>query len=247
MVIRSIDEIIAYVRDLSATLESHKHLKGDNLNSFPLRDDQFIYSYNYSTNKMSYARGFDRVLGIKDDEVDMRKFLERIHPDDLEMVIRVSAAGIAYGRRVSALPPFNMALNISFRVRMLSGEIKKIFRQSSGLDVDEDGHMLTSLSVCTDIYQHSMTDEVTFRFTGPEPEVMEELLIEQLEGGKASKLSNRELEVIKYLAKGLSSKEIAVQLNISSHTVDTHRRNMLRKTGSLNTAQLVINAGKTQL
>ena len=247
MAIRSIDEIIAYVRDLSATLESHKHLKGDNLNSFPLRDDQFIYLYNYSTNKMVYARGFNRVLGIRDDEVDMRKFLETIHPEDLEMVIRVSAAGIEYGRRVNAPPPFSMALNISFRVRTLSGEIKKIFRQSCGLDVDEEGCMITSLSVCTDVSQHSMSNEVAFKFTGPEPEVIEELLIEQLEGGKSSKLSNREMEVIKYLAKGLSSKEIGRKLNISEHTVDTHRRNMLRKTGSLNTAQLVINAGKAQL
>lgn len=66
----------------------------------------------------------------------------------------------------------------------------------------------------------------------------------QLKRGKSSELSLREREIVRLLAKGLSSKKIAYKLGISVHTVDTHRRNMLRKTGSTNTAQLVMNAGK---
>lgn len=52
-------------------------------------------------------------------------------------------------------------------------------------------------------------------------------------------LSEREMELIGYLAKGLSSEEIAEQMFLSKHTVDTHRRNILLKTGARNTVELL--------
>jgi DNA-binding NarL/FixJ family response regulator len=42
-------------------------------------------------------------------------------------------------------------------------------------------------------------------------------------------LSDREREVLRLLAKGLSSKEIATDLDISTRTVESHRANLMRK------------------
>lgn len=53
------------------------------------------------------------------------------------------------------------------------------------------------------------------------------------------KLSKREIEIIKLLAQGLKSSEIAEKLFIAEHTVKTHRKNILRKTGATSTGQLV--------
>ncbi len=53
------------------------------------------------------------------------------------------------------------------------------------------------------------------------------------------KLGEREIEIIKLLAEGLTSQQIATRLFISEHTVKTHRKNILRKTGSHNTSQLI--------
>ena len=47
--------------------------------------------------------------------------------------------------------------------------------------------------------------------------------------GDIEKLSARELEVLRHLADGKSSKEIAVAMGISVKTVETHRSNLLRK------------------
>jgi DNA-binding CsgD family transcriptional regulator len=52
-------------------------------------------------------------------------------------------------------------------------------------------------------------------------------------------LSERELEILNLLEAGKSSKEIATLLTISEHTVNTHRKNMLKKTQSKNTADLI--------
>jgi len=53
------------------------------------------------------------------------------------------------------------------------------------------------------------------------------------------KLGEREIEIIKLLAEGLGTLEIADKLFISKHTVSTHRKNILNKTGVNNTTQLV--------
>lgn len=52
-------------------------------------------------------------------------------------------------------------------------------------------------------------------------------------------LGERELEVIKLLAEGLTSNEIAERLFISEHTVKTHRKNILRKTELHSTHELI--------
>lgn len=62
------------------------------------------------------------------------------------------------------------------------------------------------------------------------------------EGGTRSDmntLSRREIDVVKLIKEGQSSKEIAVQLDISIKTVEVHRYNILKKLKLKNTAALV--------
>ena len=55
-------------------------------------------------------------------------------------------------------------------------------------------------------------------------------------------LSDREREIIVALVQGMANKEIADHLNISVHTVTTHRRNITRKLGIHSSAGLTIYA-----
>ncbi|MFO0414955.1 MAG: response regulator [Bacteroidota bacterium] len=59
------------------------------------------------------------------------------------------------------------------------------------------------------------------------------------ENSGANSLSNRELEIIKFIKDGLSSKEISSTLNISLKTVEVHRHNILKKLNLKNSAALV--------
>ena len=51
-------------------------------------------------------------------------------------------------------------------------------------------------------------------------------------------LSDRELEIFQLIGQGLVTGEIARQLNLSPHTLDTHRANIKRKLGLQNAAEL---------
>lgn len=55
----------------------------------------------------------------------------------------------------------------------------------------------------------------------------------------AQLLTEREREVLSWLARGLSSKEVAAQLDISVRTVETHRANLMHKLGVKSVALLI--------
>ncbi len=67
-------------------------------------------------------------------------------------------------------------------------------------------------------------------------------LHEQEDKKPQNELSRREAEVLTQLVKGLSNKEIAEALNISIHTVITHRKNISEKTGIKSVSGLTIYA-----
>ena len=64
---------------------------------------------------------------------------------------------------------------------------------------------------------------------------------------KSVELSNREKEIIRLIAKGKTSKEISKIICLSKNTVDTHRRNILKKTGLKSTTELICFAIKKGL
>ena len=55
----------------------------------------------------------------------------------------------------------------------------------------------------------------------------------------ANNLTKREIQIIELIADGLNNYKIAAILEISNRTVDTHRTNILKKTGVKNVAELV--------
>ncbi len=52
-------------------------------------------------------------------------------------------------------------------------------------------------------------------------------------------LTEKEKEVLSLVSSGLTTKEIADRMRISFHTVESHRKNLLRKCQAKNSAELV--------
>ncbi|MCW3805115.1 response regulator [Plebeiibacterium marinum] len=77
-------------------------------------------------------------------------------------------------------------------------------------------------------------------------EILQKMALSAIGGtnSKENQLSNREIEVLQLICKGLSTKEIAESLFLSQKTVEVHRSNILRKSEQKNIAQLVIWAVK---
>ena len=84
-------------------------------------------------------------------------------------------------------------------------------------------------------------------------EEIKNILSEQVIGGGdenqngLNSLSQREIEIISFIKKGYSSKEIADSLSISVKTVEVHRYNILKKLNLKNAAALVNFINNSQL
>jgi len=59
---------------------------------------------------------------------------------------------------------------------------------------------------------------------------------------KELNITVREMEVLRLLRRGLSTREIAERMEISFNTVETHRKKMLRKFKAKNTAEMMVKA-----
>lgn len=75
-----------------------------------------------------------------------------------------------------------------------------------------------------------------------------DLMLESSENKPSAEVPNTltgsEIEIVRLIAEGLSTKEIASKKNISFHTVNTHRKNIFRKVGVSSASELIMHAIK---
>jgi regulator of cell morphogenesis and NO signaling len=104
--------------------------------------------------------------------------------------------------------------------------------------------VLFDLSACEiDLDRHTKVEDLLFvplterlerKHSPPRPET--------IAAEKTENLTDREIEVLTCVVKGLTNKEIASQLFLSTHTIISHRRNITRKLEIHSTAGLTIYA-----
>lgn len=80
-----------------------------------------------------------------------------------------------------------------------------------------------------------------------EPEITVNKAVMKTFSCEGFNVTEREMEIIKYIAEGYSNKQIADKLSLSTHTVNTHRKNIMSKLSVNNTAGIVMFAVKNNL
>lgn len=85
----------------------------------------------------------------------------------------------------------------------------------------------------------TVADGKNYYSNGVSATVINRLLNKSESEEQKNKLSDREISVIEQVAKGYTNNEIAKILEISSRTVETHRRNILKKLDLKNTAEMI--------
>jgi DNA-binding NarL/FixJ family response regulator len=130
------------------------------------------------------------------------------------------------------------------RVLAISERPEKAFLQTA-LSAGAYGHIL----LCCDAPE--IEDAVKSLYSGDKffcGKVLSAINEESLDASSSScapvNLSKRELEIIEMIADGLTNKDIAEKLFLSTHTIMTHRKNIMGKLGVKNTAGIVIYAVK---
>ena len=221
---------------LKLELDIHKKL----LNFFVV-GNSFYYVINH--NSVSFdliSKEVEEVLGYAPSELGFDFLINKIHPDDRPWFLALGQKMIEF---FSALPIEKMKkykLRYDVRYRKNNGEYARILYQGIIIEQDKTGRLLRSLALNTDITYLKREGKPVLSFIGldGEPSYVDVDLNSNFTGSKDG-LSRREKDILKLLIEGKPSKEIGSILNISKHTVDTHRKNMLHKNNLSSTGELV--------
>jgi len=218
------------------------HLNFDDLTNSIINLGPFYYYvidfYDMSISNIS--KSITDMHGFDPKTVEFNDILGIIHPDDVDFVGKAEAAvSNFFYTKLGQDKLLKYKINYSFRARMKDGKYALMNHQALVLTLDSNGRYGKSLNIHTRIDHLSNVNTYQFSLIGLNDEPSFLNLHTNAIGQPALNFSKREIEIIKCIAEGLKNTEIAEKLFIATLTVKKHRNNILLKSQSKNTAQLI--------
>ncbi len=202
------------------------------------QSNQFFHVHDCLKFDLFYvSNGIKNFIGIEPHEFDFSVMFTKLHPDDLE---RYNLARAKYFKTAQDLliqgggiriisSNFRLNNNIKFTNVLFQG-----FLFYSNINVKT----VYALLSFTDISHLDKGKHTYHYYLGEEKENFRYPDDKLLKLGRL--FSPREYDILKLIALGLDSSEIADKLFLSVNTVNTHRRNLLKKTNKSTCHELVI-------
>jgi DNA-binding CsgD family transcriptional regulator len=202
------------------------------------RNDQFIYIADIIQIRVLFTskRSID-MLGVEPEKMTPYYFMEATHPDDIERLSVGRARLIEKAQDLFIAGTGTAFLSTNFRVRNASGHYSNLLMQNYLYFSEIPYKTVFYLKVHTNIdwcrkikcgyHYHTGSDMSYFRY--PDDELLQ----------TGNVFTKREFEIIKLIEKGQSSEQIAEKLFLSTYTVNTHRGNILKKTGKTHISELI--------
>lgn len=190
--------------------------------------DVYKCKYTFASSNFVDLLGYDQhKIATLEKQGD---YLEsRIHPDDLS---QLKTLQVNLGQFIYDLPPAqrNDYCNIySFRVLNGKQQYVRMISKQRGLEQSHSGKawlILGNMDISPNQKESDRIDCTVLNLkTG-------EIFSPTLLPTPQMNLTGREIEILHLIQKGRLSKEIADKLNISIHTVNIHRQNLLHKLGA---------------
>ena len=225
--------------DANISLDIHKKL----LNVFHV-GDFYYYVFNVKTSAFEMiSEEITSVLGYKPEEVDVPFFLSKIHPDDQPWFLNFENKVTDFFSTLQPKQILNYKVSYDYRMKKKDGNYIRILQQVFTIILHEDRRVLKTFGIHTNISHFKQAGTPVLSFIGFNGELsFMDVNVKQVFVPSGVSLSRRERQVLALLIEGKNSDQISKELFISKLTVNTHRRNLLHKTCSRNTASLITTA-----
>jgi PAS domain-containing protein len=194
---------------------------------FDLGQMQFLFTSN----------GITRIFGISPNEINPGHYTQLIHPDDEDRLGQARSRVYKMEKEIFKAQKGSALTSYSLRLLNPSGEYMNLFVQDYMFYSPVPHKAVFLIQVITKIdwftfrkngfHHYAGTDLSLFRF--PDESLLK----------IGSPYSTREFEIIKLIEAGCSSKQIAEKLFLSVFTVNTHRANILEKSGKATISDLI--------
>ena len=217
-----------FVEEIARHYPPHTKVDGslNDLKKIRFNKNECLFVWETRLGEMVFNKGFENLLGIPDEEMNLENFVGLFHPDDQEYVYRLGQAATLHSIKNPELNS-EFCLYVSHRIKKANGDYIKIMAQSTPHTMDENGLILSFLVILSDISFIDTSEAVQYKFQSQslDSDLFHDLVFEK----NKSFFTPRELEIIKEIQKGSTNNQIAVDLRISKFTVETHRKKILKK------------------
>ena len=199
---------------------------GQKIEDLSLSNKECLFTWSPISGKMIQRRGFQNLLGIDDQILTLERFVSLMHPEDVELVKKIGQAATVQSVEH---PKGNneWMLYVAYRIRKSDGTFIKVLAQISPFQFDKQKRITEFLVRINDISFAGLNGlvEYDFRHPGLNSTEFKKLIYDEA----YSLFTPKETEIIKLIGQGKKSQEIAEVLNISKHTVATHRKKIMKK------------------
>lgn len=190
------------------------------------------------------SKNMNACLGIDSSELKnkgMRYFWSRIHPDDLEIWLKaLNELMIFTLNEISTEDRTRMSYTWNYRFKDHKNNYVNIVQNTTPVEFDGNNKPIIGLAHYT-----VLSSEIEMQVCASAKLLNDENEYETIYFNNFSQkllsngISNRERDIIRLLVLNHSSKEIGKKLGITANTVDTHRRNILKKLSISSTGELI--------
>lgn len=209
----------------------------------------YYYVIDFTDMSLSHlSSGFEEIHGLKVEQAKtINDILNLAHPDDMGFVSQAEEKALKFIIETIGADKFTRYKgSYNFRMLTADGSYQLFNHQALVLRMDENNKFIKSLNIHTNISHLTKKNNYKFSLIGlaGEPSYLN-LSVYDLQPGIGKNdfpenvFTKRELEIVKLLAEGFNTKSIAKKLFISPTTAETHRKNILRKSGCENSVKLI--------
>jgi len=177
------------------------------------------------------------MLGVKPEDVEPSIFFKATHPDDLKRHNLARTKLFSLGQELFIEKKGFGLISTSFRTRHGTEQYHNRLVQCYLFYTEFPFESVFLFQVVTDITSYSKIKHGYHFYVGTDLSLFrypdESLLL------MGNIFSDREFEIIKLISSGFSSEQVAQKLFLSVHTINTHRRNILKKTKKTQISDLI--------
>jgi hypothetical protein len=201
-------------------------------------NNQFFLIFDMIRMKIEFtSKGSKQLLGINPEDLTPYHFKEATHPDDLKR----NDLGIAKLYRIAhelfVAKKGTSLISTNFRFRNINGNYNNQLVQCYLFYDYAPNDTVYMINVNTDIDWYKKFRNGFHYYIGNDLSNLRYPDDELLKIGPF--FTDREFEIIKLIKQGFNSEQIAEKLFVSVLTINTHRRNILDKTGKAHISDLI--------
>ena len=109
----------------------------EELNKTRFNKNECLFVWDLRLGEMIFKKGFENLLGVSDNDINLVKFTALFHPDDQEYVYRLGQVAIRHSINNPELNS-DFCLYVSHRIKKSNGDYIKIMAQSSPHSIDDE-------------------------------------------------------------------------------------------------------------